>query len=573
MGDEVAQQEYANPLAADVPFFHWALRFPEIRARGGFDCVIGNPPWEQFESREKEWFASRAPEVAALPGALRKAAIDALAQSNARLHAAWRRYLATNERMGEWARRCGRFRDTGGKPNTYLLFAEHNADVLRSNGRAGVLLKSQFALDRSASAVFCRLIEAGRLEELHDVVNGGPTGTNLVFPNVDAKERFSVVTFVGAATGDDGFEATVMNWNLEELATRMPRRFTMETLRSLNPKTRTLTSFRRNEELEVALEIHRRFSTLDFEDGGENPWDLEYCTLYNAATDSGLFCRREALEQDGWTLGRDKIFRRGGRVALPLYEGQLVDRYDHRAKTYEGFEGNKYGRAPGIPATTNEQKADPAFEIEPRYWMDAVVVRARLNARVGDRMMLGFGNSGRPFREQRSAAGALIPQVPATHGLPILVIPISAALEFAGLFNSTAFDFLLRGRVPSQNVAQKWILDQIAVPAPGLDPRIACNAARLSLTSQSVAEMFDAVAHQWDAAERYRLDVETDALVAHAYGLDRESYAIVLDSFEVMARMQVNEHGYYKLKDDCLVAFDSAAAVGPSARKATIGST
>ena len=573
VGDEVAQQEYANPLAADVPFFHWALRFPEIRVRGGFDCVIGNPPWEQFESREKEWFASRAPEVAALPGALRKAAIDALAQSNARLHAAWRRYLATNERMGEWARRCGRFTDTGGKPNTYLLFAEHNADVLRSNGRAGVLLKSQFALDRSASAVFCRLIEAGRLEELHDVVNGGPTGTNLVFPNVDAKERFSVVTFVGAATGDDGFDATVMNWNLEELATRMPRRFTMETLRTLNPKTRTLTSFRRNEELEVALEIHRRFSTLDFEDGGENPWDLEYCTLYNAATDSGLFCRREALERDGWTLGRDKIFRRGGRVALPLYEGQLVNRYDHRAKTYEGFEGNKYGRAPGIPATTNEQKADPAFEIEPRYWMDAVVVRARLSARVGERVILGFGNSGRPFREQRSAAGALMPQVPATHGLPILVIPISAALEFAGLFNSTSFDFLLRGRVPSQNVAQKWILDQIAVPAPGLDPRIACNAARLSLTSQSVAEMFDAVAHQWDAAERYQLDVETDALVAHAYGLDRESYAIVLDSFEVMARMQVNEHGYYKLKDDCLVAFDSAAAVGPSSRKATVGST
>ena len=141
------------------------------------------------------------------------------------LHAAWRRYLATNERMGEWARRCGRFTDTGGKPNTYLLFAEHNADVLRANGRAGVLLKSQLALDRSASAVFRRLIDTGRLEELHDVVNGGPTGTNLIFPNVDAKERFSLVAFAGEATGEEGFEATVMNWNLEEAATRMPTTF------------------------------------------------------------------------------------------------------------------------------------------------------------------------------------------------------------------------------------------------------------------------------------------------------------------------------------------------------------
>lgn len=568
--EEVRQQEPADLLSAEVPFFHWALQFPEIRQRGGFDCVIGNPPWEQFESREKEWFASRAPEIAMLAGAQRKAAIDALPESNPALHASWRRYLAANERLGEWARGCGRFTETGGKPNTYLLFGEHNADVLRDKGRAGVVLKSQLALDISASPVFQKLLDSDRLEELRDVVNGGPTGTNPIFPNVDAKERFSIVAFSGAASGQPGFDATVMSWNLEEAAIRMPRRFTSETLHTLNPHTRTLTSFRRNEELEVALEIHQRLPELDCEKGGENPWDIGYATLFNATTDSGKFRRREDLEPAGWTLDRDNVFRSGEKVALPLYEGQLVNRYDHRARTYDGYTGSKkYGRAPGIPATTAEQKADPAFEIEPRYWMDAELAHTRLAHRVGERAIFAFRDVGRPWREQRTAKGALIPPRPATHKLPVLAVDHDRAFDFAAVFNSTVFDFLVRGHMPGASVALLWMLAQIPAPLPGLGARIAQNAARLSLTSQSIAAVFGVEPHRWDPIERYELDVESDALIAHAYGLDLRSYEIVLDSFDVMTREQIKQHGYYKFKGDCLEAFDrlavrEEAAVGPA---------
>jgi len=26
-------------------FFHWFLEFPDIMERGGFDCILGNPPY------------------------------------------------------------------------------------------------------------------------------------------------------------------------------------------------------------------------------------------------------------------------------------------------------------------------------------------------------------------------------------------------------------------------------------------------------------------------------------------------------------------------------------------------
>jgi hypothetical protein len=62
-------------LAGDITAFHWPLEFPDVTRKGGFDVVIGNPPWERVKLQEQEFFASRAPEIATAPN---KAARDKL---------------------------------------------------------------------------------------------------------------------------------------------------------------------------------------------------------------------------------------------------------------------------------------------------------------------------------------------------------------------------------------------------------------------------------------------------------------------------------------------------------------
>ena len=47
----------------DFRFFHWHLRFGEVMEKGGFDCVLGNPPWETMSPDVKEWFATYDPEI------------------------------------------------------------------------------------------------------------------------------------------------------------------------------------------------------------------------------------------------------------------------------------------------------------------------------------------------------------------------------------------------------------------------------------------------------------------------------------------------------------------------------
>lgn len=43
---------FSQGLASQEKFFHWDIEFPEILMRGGFDLVVGNPPWVAVEWKE-----------------------------------------------------------------------------------------------------------------------------------------------------------------------------------------------------------------------------------------------------------------------------------------------------------------------------------------------------------------------------------------------------------------------------------------------------------------------------------------------------------------------------------------
>ena len=70
-------------------------------AAGGFDVVLGNPPWEVMQLGEEECFAQRLPEIAELAGAARKRAIAAMEKENPTAFAIYqadkRRFEASNE--------------------------------------------------------------------------------------------------------------------------------------------------------------------------------------------------------------------------------------------------------------------------------------------------------------------------------------------------------------------------------------------------------------------------------------------------------------------------------------------
>ena len=73
----------STALAMHYRFFHWPLEFPDVFAQGGFDVMLGNPPWEIIELKEQEFFATRDSMIATADNkAARTRLINLLAQNN-----------------------------------------------------------------------------------------------------------------------------------------------------------------------------------------------------------------------------------------------------------------------------------------------------------------------------------------------------------------------------------------------------------------------------------------------------------------------------------------------------------
>jgi len=190
----------AQDLASQARAFHWPLEFPDIIAAGGFDLVLGNPPWERIKLQEQEFFAAREPEIAEAPNAAARESLIAKlrdAATGTRERALYEEFEAakrTAEASSVFARIAaedgGRFPLTGrGDVNTYALFAELFACLASKRGRAGVIVPTGIATDANTAPFFAALVSHKQLAELIDFENREP-----LFPAVDSRMKFSIVT-------------------------------------------------------------------------------------------------------------------------------------------------------------------------------------------------------------------------------------------------------------------------------------------------------------------------------------------------------------------------------------------
>ncbi|MCJ7447605.1 MAG: hypothetical protein MUO72_07930 [Bacteroidales bacterium] len=55
-------------LSHQYHFFHFHLEYPEVFEKGGFDCLLGNPPWEKLQLEEDEFFEDKILDLKAYKG-------------------------------------------------------------------------------------------------------------------------------------------------------------------------------------------------------------------------------------------------------------------------------------------------------------------------------------------------------------------------------------------------------------------------------------------------------------------------------------------------------------------------
>ena len=191
----------ARAIADRERFLHWEAAFPgvwhdwqDIRPQGGFDAVIGNPPWDRIKLQEVEWFATRSPELALTPtAAARKEGIRRLRNQGARLAGEFDAAKDSADRLGQLARSSGDYPLLGGGDiNLYSLFVERSLDLVKRDGFVGLLTPSGIYADKTASDFFKSVSTKGRVGGLFDFEN-----KKIFFKDVHASFKFCALILGG----------------------------------------------------------------------------------------------------------------------------------------------------------------------------------------------------------------------------------------------------------------------------------------------------------------------------------------------------------------------------------------
>ena len=388
-----AEEEELERLADRFQFFHWELEFPGVFEKGGFDCVLGNPPWEHIELKEKEWFSDRHEGIVnARTGAERKRLIAALQDVDQPLYEAFREALRDHDGLSHLLRDGGRYPQCGrGRINLYAVFAEAIRGLLNEHGRAGSVLPTGIAADDTTKIFFQDVVEKRSLASLYDFENKG-----VFFPGVHRNYKFSLFT-VGSGENPtaDRAEFVFFAHDIGEL--RDPdRRFTLssEEIALLNPNTRTCPILHSGADAELTKAIYRRVPVLirEARDGQpeENPWGIRFKQgLFNMTTDSSLFRTREELEAQGWPLDGN-VFRKDEEEYFPLYEAKMIHHFDHRWASYA-----ETGGKPAAADVPLMEKQNPDLAALPRYWVEAREVYLR-NADLPKNLVTALGKRSTP---------------------------------------------------------------------------------------------------------------------------------------------------------------------------------
>lgn len=612
-GDEPALEPLlkAAEIADISAFLHWELAFPNVwrnwssaAVTGGFDAVIGNPPWDRLKMQEVEWFASRREEIArATRAADRNRMVRELKASGDPLAGQY-------ERASEIAALAGRMANLGsddggqypllgrGDTNLYSLFVERAQRLVNSTGIVGLLVPSGISGDLGASRFFRSVSEAGRLASLLDYANRPVAGGPLFFDDVDSRFKFCALVFGGLSrtfeAAECGFFLTATNDNAlaEQTFALGPADFA-----AVNPNTGTAPVFRTPRDAELTKAIYAPLpvlvrhaarelagSAVDAEAAGasqqeQRAWPVRYMRMFDMTNDSHLFRTRAELEADGWYPVTGGRLRKGeAHEAVPLYEGKMVQAYDHRAASVVVNAGNLH--RPGQPlAATSEQHANPAWSPNPQFW----VTENSIPPDERQDYHLSFKEITAPTN-QRTMISFIGPAAAYGNKVPLLLIDSNAERHWVtsalcATFNSFAFDYVTRQKLQGQTL-NLFIIEQLPViPSASFNRPFGPLTARqiverdvlhLTYTAHDMAPYaramgFDGDPFPWDDADRRQRRARLDALFFHLYGIGRDDADFILSTFPIVRDHDQREHGRYLTRDLIMGHMNALAAGDPNA--------
>ncbi|NEJ31730.1 N-6 DNA methylase [Rhizobium leguminosarum] len=503
--------------------FHWPLEFPDIMERGGFDVVLGNPPWDTMSPDYKEFFSVYDPNIRNMSPEEQEEAYARLL-SDPVLATRWEQHCADLYAAVHFIKSSGRYRlfaegNLGkGDFNVYRMFVETALAATRQGRVAAQFVPEGLYIGANATAIRRELFTAFRLER----IAGFENTKGIWFPRVHTAMKFSLyVAWKGGRT--DEFQAAFRvntKEKLQEFMTGRGLRIPVSVVKEFSPDAVAVMEFAAQSEIDICARMYALYPKFGA--------DIE-----------GLPYRHYMREVD---MGTDRGLFSEGTEGLPVFEGRMIDAYDYRAKGYMSGRGRS-AEWQDFPFESADKRIQPQWR----------VVEDRIPEKLGDRVFrfrIGFGDVASPTN-QRALVAALLPQNSLSgHKVPTIELEhgsLDDMLLWLGVANSLVMDFLVRKKVSL--TMSYTIMDSLPFPrdfantpsAAAISRRVCALCAvgdemeefRAQAVMAGILEASDAVIEAPD--QRAVVAAEIDALVARdVFGQSKQEMLYVLNPDNIL---------------------------------------
>lgn len=550
-------------LSQQYKFFHWHISFPGVFSmpkdgiaenkqagwNGGFDIVLGNPPWEKIQIEEKHFFSSDL-SIAQAEAFERKKMIKELSESASETFGNY--LLAIRETSGQthFLRTSMLFPLTGkGNISTHSLFIELSLKVSKPKSYIGLVVPSGLATQDNQKELYSHLVSSGRLRKLFDFEN-----RKKLFPDVDSRMKFCL-TIIGEAKQDSLSEYAFYLQDINDLKD-INKTFSLNysDLQKISPNALSCPTLRNKHEARIFTTIYSNSHALLSEKLNSNPWGWHSWQMFNETHENKELIN---FQLDWQKLKLDK-----------LYEAKLFHHFDHRYATYD-FRSKE----PKSKPILDEEKNNPLFFVNTKYCTLSTIWKERVSKIFPYQWIMAFRKITNSTNE-RTSIFTIIPKSTTGSQTPVATStqsPRLIAVLVANL-NSYPFDFATRQKVGGTDL-NHFIIHQLPIITPSqyetgvgklFFQEILNRVLELIYTAWDLEPFakdcgYEGPPFKWDERRRFLIRAELDAAYFHLYQIARNDVDYIMETFPIVKRKDEQKYGEYRTKRVILEVYDAMA--------------
>ena len=490
--------------------FNWDFAFNDIVESGGFDIILTNPPWEKIKLEDKEFIqqydeglrkntikdkeAKKQLKKLLQDGAKRKKYIEQ--NSSYRFRSGYFQEFY-NHQSGEITNPDGTTKKASSDMDMYRVFLERCLRLLKKTGRLGIVIPSGFGKDDGATGLRRFIFDRIKIEGLIDFQNQGTKGK--IFDGVDSRFNFGLLNLKNDDP-EDRFLCKFGERDLKSLETFPIGALTrsVKKIKEMSPRDVALIEFKDPLDEGIFLKA-MKFPTLG--EKLEDTWNIHIYREFDETNDNQLFKPNKSNEN-----------------YLPLYKGGAIHQYEYN------FCPEKSSRY--VNKNSPKVKNGQGLAFKNKCYQNYRLVLRTIASSTNERTLVACFIPRNCFFSN-SLHGVYIKNDKA---------PEKNALLLQCFFNSFILDYWIRQRV-SSNINKRFL---IGLRVPRLTEKDdSFNAlVERSATLTCVGKDFGELAKEAGISkrginkeERWKIQAEIDAIVAHIYGLTEKEYEYILGTF------------------------------------------